>query len=90
MLGPSLLRSLSMPKPLLLAGRHLSTSNVLPAAVAAAAALPKGQVVSVIGAVVDVQFEDGLPEILNALIVENREPKLILEVAQHLGENTVR
>ncbi len=46
--------------------------------------------VSVIGAVVDVQFEDGLPEILNALRVENREPKLILEVAQHLGENTVR
>ena len=38
----------------------------------------------------DVQFEDGLPEILNALRVENREPKLILEVAQHLGENTVR
>merc|ERR1712088_693619 len=56
----------------------------------AAAGLPKGQVVSVIGAVVDVQFEDGLPEILNALEVENRSPKLILEVAQHLGENTVR
>merc|ERR1712176_671748 len=56
----------------------------------AAAGLPKGQVVSVIGAVVDVQFEDGLPEILNALVVDNREPKLILEVAQHLGENTVR
>merc|ERR1712128_287127 len=50
----------------------------------------KGEVVSVIGAVVDVQFEDGLPEILNALIVEDRVPKLILEVAQHLGENTVR
>merc|ERR1712095_67483 len=57
---------------------------------APAAALPKGQIVSVIGAVVDVQFEDGLPEILNALEVENRSPKLILEVAQHLGENTVR
>merc|ERR1711921_46973 len=50
----------------------------------------KGKVVSVIGAVVDVQFEDGLPEILNALVVEDRSPKLILEVAQHLGENTVR
>merc|ERR1712072_917644 len=49
----------------------------------------KGQVVSVIGAVVDVQFDDGLPEILNALTVVGREPKL-LEVAQHLGENTVR
>merc|ERR1712165_87465 len=56
----------------------------------AAAGLPKGAVVSVIGAVVDVQFEDGLPEILNALEVENRAPKLILEVAQHLGENAVR
>merc|ERR1712157_695777 len=50
----------------------------------------KGQVVSVIGAVVDVQFDDGLPEILNALTVVGREPKLILEVTQHLGENTVR
>merc|ERR1712004_157119 len=57
---------------------------------APAAALPKGQVVSVIGAVVDVQFDDGLPEILNALTVVGREPKLILGVAQHLGENTVR
>merc|ERR1711944_268899 len=47
-------------------------------------------VVSVIGAVVDVQFDEGLPEILNALTVVGREPKLILEVAQHLGENTVR
>merc|ERR1712112_311446 len=65
--------------------RELSVSSP-----AAAAALPKGKVVSVIGAVVDVQFEDGLPEILNALEVENRQPKLILEVAQHLGENTVR
>merc|ERR1712032_400124 len=50
----------------------------------------KGQVVSVIGAVVDVQFDDGLPEILNALTVVGREPMLILEVAQHLGEYTVR
>merc|ERR1712184_135279 len=50
----------------------------------------KGQVVSVIGAVVDVQFDEGLPEILNALTVVGREPRLILEVAQHLGENTVR
>merc|ERR1712095_7800 len=56
----------------------------------AAAAPNAGQVVSVIGAVVDVQFEDGLPEILNALDVEGRNPRLVLEVAQHLGENTVR
>merc|ERR1711970_657194 len=60
------------------------------AAAPAAAKLPKGQVVSVIGAVVDVQFDEGLPEILNALTVTNREPKLVLEVAQRLGENTVR
>lgn len=38
----------------------------------------------------DVQFDEALPEILNALVVENHTPKLILEVAQHLGENTVR
>jgi len=60
------------------------------AAAPAAATLPRGEVVSVIGAVVDVKFDDGLPEILNALTVTNREPKLVLEVAQHLGENTVR
>merc|ERR1712235_45198 len=68
----------------------VSAQNRQYAAAPAAAGLPKGAVVSVIGAVVDVQFEDGLPEILNALEVENRSPKLILEVAQHLGENTVR
>lgn len=45
---------------------------------------------AVIGAVVDVQFEDELPLILNALEVQNRTPRLVLEVAQHLGENTVR
>ena len=50
----------------------------------------KGRVVSVIGAVVDVQFDEDLPPILNALQVEGRQPKLILEVAQHLGGNTVR
>jgi len=50
----------------------------------------KGSVTQVIGAVVDVQFEGGVPPILNALEVEGHEPKLILEVAQHLGENTVR
>jgi len=46
--------------------------------------------VSVIGAVVDVQFDEQLPPILNALQVDGRQPKLILEVAQHLGDNTVR
>jgi len=50
----------------------------------------KGQIVTVIGPVVDVQFEDGRPPILNALEVEGRESRLVLEVAQHLGQNTVR
>ncbi|KAG1649202.1 ATP synthase subunit beta [Nymphon striatum] len=49
-----------------------------------------GKITQVIGAVVDVQFEDDLPQILNALNTENNGNKLVLEVAQHLGENTVR
>lgn len=49
-----------------------------------------GKVRQVIGAVVDVQFEDHLPPILNALETDNRGTRLVLEVAQHLGENTVR
>ena len=50
----------------------------------------KGKITQVIGAVVDVQFEDHLPAILNALNTDNNGKKLVLEVAQHLGENTVR
>jgi F-type H+-transporting ATPase subunit beta len=50
----------------------------------------KGKVTQVIGAVVDVQFDDHLPEILNALETDNHGNRLVLEVAQHLGENTVR
>ena len=49
-----------------------------------------GRVVQVLGAVVDVQFEEHLPEILNALETDNGGNRLILEVAQHLGESTVR
>ena len=49
-----------------------------------------GKVTQVIGAVVDVQFDDHLPEILNALEADNNGNRLVLEVAQHLGENTVR
>lgn len=49
-----------------------------------------GRIKQVIGAVVDVQFEGELPKILNALETENLENRLILEVAQHLGENVVR
>jgi F-type H+-transporting ATPase subunit beta len=49
-----------------------------------------GKVSQVIGAVVDVQFEDGLPTILNALEVQGTSYRLILEVAQHLGDSRVR
>ena len=49
-----------------------------------------GKITQVIGAVVDVQFEDHLPAILNALETDNNGNRLVLEVAQHLGENTVR
>ena len=49
-----------------------------------------GAITQVIGAVVDVQFEGQLPKILNALDVGNTDTRLVLEVAQHLGENTVR
>ncbi len=50
----------------------------------------KGKITQVIGAVVDVQFGDHLPQILNALTTDNNGKTLVLEVAQHLGENTVR
>ena len=49
-----------------------------------------GKISQVIGAVVDVEFENDLPSILNALEVNNDGNRLILEVAQHLGENEVR
>lgn len=77
--------------------RYVSTDK--PVSAAAAAASPKtstpaaskpgavGKIIAVIGAVVDVQFEEGLPPILNSLEVEGRSPRLILEVAQHLGNN---
>ena len=49
-----------------------------------------GRITQVIGAVVDVQFEGELPAILNALETKNQGNRLVLEVAQHLGESTVR
>ena len=49
-----------------------------------------GKVTQVIGAVVDVQFDHHLPAILNALECDNQGQRLVLEVAQHLGESTVR
>ncbi|MEC7576362.1 MAG: F0F1 ATP synthase subunit beta, partial [Pseudomonadota bacterium] len=51
----------------------------------------KGKIQQVLGAVVDVEFADGnVPAILDALETTNNGQKLVLEVAQHLGENTVR
>ncbi|MFQ5775152.1 MAG: F0F1 ATP synthase subunit beta, partial [Kiloniellaceae bacterium] len=49
-----------------------------------------GSVTQVMGAVVDVHFEGDLPPILNALETDNHGNRLVLEVAQHLGESTVR
>ena len=49
-----------------------------------------GRVTQVIGAVVDVEFDDNLPAILNALETMNGDNRLVLEVAQHLGEKSVR
>src|SRR6059058_3429272 len=49
-----------------------------------------GRITQVIGAVVDVQFDENLPAILNALETKNGGNRLVLEVAQHLGESTVR
>ena len=49
-----------------------------------------GRVTQVIGAVVDVQFDEHLPAILNAIETKNGDSRLVLEVAQHLGESTVR
>lgn len=80
--------------------RYVSTDKPVSAAAAASAAAPKttsgppaakpgavGRIIAVIGAVVDVQFDEDLPPILNSLEVEGRTPRLILEVAQHLGKD---
>jgi ATP synthase F1 beta subunit len=68
------------------AARRLSNPSGL------ARLMSTGRVTQVIGAVVDVQFDEKLPKILNALEVDVADgaERLVLEVAQHLGENTVR
>ena len=50
----------------------------------------KGKITQIIGAVVDVKFDGDLPEILTALECDNGGNRLVLEVAQHLGESNVR
>jgi len=77
MFSRSILRNSSRPLLQQASSRGFASANL-------------GTVTQVIGAVVDVRFPDGIPEILNALEVDNAEPRLVLEVAQHLGENTVR
>merc|ERR1740138_1950269 len=74
-------RMVSRARPALSAG--FGQTSVMSTAV-------KGKVTQVIGAVVDVQFDDHLPAILNSLEVQDHEIRLVLEVAQHLGESTVR
>ncbi|HLH11558.1 MAG TPA: F0F1 ATP synthase subunit beta [Methylovirgula sp.] len=56
----------------------------------AAQSLPTGRITQVIGPVIDVKFDGHLPRILNALETENQGNRLVLEVEQHLGEDTVR
>merc|ERR1719240_99514 len=70
--------------------RRLAQCRHFAAEAAPAAAAASGRVSQVIGAVVDVQFDGALPPILNALEVKGFENRLVLEVAQHLGENMVR
>jgi hypothetical protein len=95
------LRAVSTMAPRIVSGMRKSALAAAPAprtvvparhfaAAAASGSLPVGKIKQVIGAVVDVQFEDELPAILNALEVQDHDIRLVLEVAQHLGENTVR
>jgi F-type H+-transporting ATPase subunit beta len=76
-----------------MAKRTTAAAKAKPAAggpAAAAGPRPVGRIRQITGAVIDVQFSDHLPAILNALETENHGARLVLEVAQHLGENTVR
>lgn len=70
--------------------RYVSTNKINAAKEAAkptaAKTVTPGRITAVIGAVVDVQFDDELPPILNALEVQGRSTRLVLEVAQHLGK----
>ncbi|NLM60807.1 MAG: F0F1 ATP synthase subunit beta, partial [Clostridiales bacterium] len=50
----------------------------------------KGRITQIIGAVIDVRFEDELPSLYNAVEVQHEGEKIVLEVMQHLGDHTVR
>merc|ERR1712086_128535 len=66
------------------------TTNINNGRSMSAAVMAKGRVTQVIGAGVDVRFDGELPPILNSLEVEEHDVRIVLEIAQHLGENTVR
>ncbi|HEX4693348.1 F0F1 ATP synthase subunit beta [Sphingomonas sp.] len=70
--------------------RATKPTSDAPTATAKATTNNVGVISQVIGAVVDVSFPDNLPAILSALETDNNGNRLVLEVAQHLGENTVR
>src|SRR5687767_3616114 len=72
------------------AAKKVAVSEAASTPVVSTSGLPVGKVSQVIGAVVDVVFDGHLPAILNALEVDNNGNRLVLEVAQHLGENAVR
>jgi F-type H+-transporting ATPase subunit beta len=101
--APAAAAKAAAPKPAA-AAKAPAAKKAAPARTAAASAAPAksaapvrakasgatGKVRQVIGAVVDVAFDEHLPAILNALETDNQGNRLVLEVAQHLGENTVR
>jgi F-type H+-transporting ATPase subunit beta len=72
------------------AAKHIAPSVRQMCTAGGTTSVGKGRITQVIGAVVDVQFDGELPSILNALEVEDFSIRVVLEVAQHLGENTVR
>src|SRR3546814_107087 len=72
------------------ARKKAATEAAAPVATLSSGTNIVGQISQVIGAVIDVTFPDRLPAILSALETDNNGQRLVLEVAQHLGENTVR
>lgn len=81
-------RYVSTDKPVSAAAAASTAASKAGSAAPAAAPGAVGKIIAVIGAVVDVQFDEALPPILNSLEVEGRSPRLILEVAQHLGKDS--
>merc|ERR1711959_463335 len=90
MLRSSLIKNAGRANAAMLKRGALAPGAVAFASTEATKSVGKGKIKSVIGAVVDVQFDNELPNILNALEVEDHGIRVVLEVAQHLGERTVR